>query len=121
MDLADRCKVSPQRVSDIGIHMVSTFSRVQYGSSDQPGMVANPTRGELSRIFFFASCPGSRLEIWSRLTGPAVPSRASLLISILRLNLVLAYGIPPAFRDGIQIDRPPVSGQSLLEFRVLEY
>ena len=30
--------------------------------------------------------------------GSAVPSRVSLLISILRLNLVLTYGIPPEFR-----------------------
>ena len=28
-------------------------------------------------------------------------SRVSLLISILRLNLVLAYGIPPEFRGGV--------------------
>ena len=31
----------------------------------------------------------SHLRIWSRETGSAVPSRASLLISILRLNLVI--------------------------------
>ena len=31
-------------------------------------------------------------ENWSRETGSAVPSRVSLLISILRLNLVLTYG-----------------------------
>ena len=29
------------------------------------------------------------------------PSRVSLLISILRLNLVLTYGIPPEFRGGV--------------------
>ena len=45
-------------------------------------------------------CLRSRLRIWSRETGSAVPSRVSLLISILRLNLVLAYGIPPEFRGG---------------------
>ena len=33
------------------------------------------------------------------LDGVAVPSRVSLLISILRLNLVLTYGIPPEFRS----------------------
>ena len=48
-------------------------------------------------------CPRSRLRIWSRETGPAVPSRASLLISILRLNLVLTCGIPPEFRGGVQL------------------
>ena len=35
-----------------------------------------------------------------RETGTAVPSRVSLLISILRLNLVLPYGIPLEFRGG---------------------
>ena len=45
--------------------------------------------------------PRSRLKIWSRETDSAVPSRVSLLISILRLNLVLTYGIPPEFRGGV--------------------
>ena len=35
--------------------------------------------------------------------GSAVPSRASLLISTLRLNLVLTNGIPPEFRGGIHL------------------
>ena len=35
--------------------------------------------------------------------GSAVPSRVSLLISVLRLNLVLTYKIPPAFRGGIHL------------------
>ena len=33
--------------------------------------------------------------------GRPVPSRVSLLIPILRLNLVLTYGIPPEFRGGV--------------------
>ena len=33
----------------------------------------------------------------------AVPSCVSLLISILRLNLVLIYGIPPEFRGGVHL------------------
>ena len=33
--------------------------------------------------------------------GSAVPSRVSLFISTLRLNLVLTYGIPPEFRGGV--------------------
>ena len=44
------------------------------------------------------------LRIWSRETGSAVPSRVSLLISILRLNLVLTYGIPPEFRGGVHYE-----------------
>ena len=55
---------------------------------DQPGKVANPARGQLNRKIIFPR-PRSRLRIWSRETGSAVPSRVSLLISILRLNLVL--------------------------------
>ena len=43
----------------------------------------------------------SRLRIWSRETGSAVPSRVSLLVSTLRLNLVLTYGIPLEFRGGV--------------------
>ena len=48
-------------------------------SMDQPGKVANPARGQ------------------------AVPSRVSVLISILRLNLVLNYGIPSEFRGGVHL------------------
>ena len=35
-------------------------------------------------------------ENWSRETGTAVPSRVSLLVSILRLNMVLTYGFLPS-------------------------
>ena len=46
--------------------------------------------------------------MWSRGTGSAVPSRVSLLISILGLNLVLTYGIPPNFRGGVHyLFKPP--------------
>ena len=47
--------------------------------------------------------PRSRLIIWSREAVLAVPSRVSLLISILRLNLVLTYRIPPEFRGGVHL------------------
>ena len=48
-------------------------------------------------------CPRACLRIWSRETGSAVPSRVSLLISILRPNLVLTYGIPLEFRGGVHL------------------
>ena len=51
-------------------------------------------------------CLRSRLRIWSRETGSAVPSRVSLLISILRLNLALTYGIPSEFRGGVHLFIP---------------
>ena len=47
--------------------------------------------------------------------GFGSPSRVSLLISILRLNLVLTYGIPPEFRGGVHLfilNRHTPSGQS---------
>ena len=40
-------------------------------------------------------------ENLSRETGSAVPSRVSLLIYKLRLNLVLTDGIPPEFHSGV--------------------
>ena len=66
------------------------------------GKVTSPARGQLNRENIFP-CLRACLRIWSRETGSAVPSRVSLLISILRLNLVLTYGIPPEFRGGVHL------------------
>ena len=62
-------------------------------------------------------CPCSRLRIcYHEDTCPTVPSRVSLLISILGLNLVLTYyGIPPEFHGGVHLfvlNRHTPSGQS---------
>ena len=65
---------------------------------DQPGKVADPARGQLNRENKYSPVP-----VHSRETGSAIPSRVSLLISILRLNLVLTYGIPPGFRGGVHL------------------
>ena len=70
---------------------------------DQPGKAANPTHGQLDRENEIFPCPRSRLRIWSREAGSAGPSRVSLLIFILWLNLVLTYGIPPEFNGGIHL------------------
>ena len=72
-------------------------------SMGQPGKVANPARGQLNREEKENPCSRSCLGIWSRETCSAVPSRISLLISILRLNLVRTYGIPPEFRGGVHL------------------
>ena len=72
--------------------MVITYSK----SMDQPGKVAWKMNISLS--------PFAPENLVSRETGSAVPSRVSLLISILRLNLVLPYGIPPVFRGGVHIN-----------------
>ena len=45
----------------------------------------------------------SRLSIWSRETGSAVPSRVSLLISILRLSQALTCEILPEFHGGVHL------------------
>ena len=84
----------------IYVCMVITYSK----GKDQPGKVANPAPGQLAeqgkRII---PCPRSRLRILSHEMGSAIPSRDSLLISILRLNLVLTYRIPPEFRGGVHL------------------
>ena len=51
------------------------------------------------------SCRRGQLNAprWSRETGSAVPSRVSLLISILRLNLVLTSRISPEFGGGVHL------------------
>ena len=64
------------------VYMVNTYSK----GKNQPGKVANPARGQLNRENVFFSCARSRQRIWSRGTGPAVPPRVSLLVSILGLN-----------------------------------
>ena len=62
---------------------------------DQPGKVANPARSQLNRENEYSPVPRPCLRIWSRETDSAVPSRVSLLISILRLNLQYNSGENP--------------------------
>ena len=81
--------------------MVTYLARVWINRVRLP---ANPARGQLAeqgKLIF--PCPRSRLRIWSRETGSAVPSRVSLPISIFRLNMVLTHGIPPEFRGGVHL------------------
>ena len=80
------------------------WSHIYSKSMDQPGKVASPARGQLNRKNeYFPVRVRSCLRIWSRETSSAVPSRVILLISILRLNLVLTYEVPPEFRRGIHL------------------
>ena len=78
--------------------------------------LASRARGQLNRKNVFSVRARSCLRIWSGETGSAVPSRVSLLISIiLRLNVLLTYGIPPEFRGGVHLfiyNRHTPSGQS---------
>ena len=95
----------PSRVSPLILHtqaksdsLICMYSHHREQSMDQPGSVANPARSQLNRENVIFPCPSSSLRIWSRETGSAVPSRVSLLISILRRDLVHTHRIPPDFR-----------------------
>ena len=59
---------------------------------DQPDKVAKSSSRSAEQGKLIFPCPRSRLGFGSRETGSAVPSRVSLLISILRLNPVLMLG-----------------------------
>ena len=69
-------------------------------SMDQLGKVANPARGQLNRENEYFPCPRSCLRIWSRETVSAVPSRVSMLISILSQAEYGAYS-----RDSSRVPR----------------
>ena len=58
---------------------------------DQPGKVANPARGQLNRENSIPLSPCVPEDLVSRDGRSAVPSRVSLLISILRLSLVHGF------------------------------
>ena len=90
---------------------------VDYGhhlqqSADQPGMVANPARGQLKReksIIF--PCPRSHMKIWlcERDRSGRLPSRVSRLHTQAEsVNGAYSRG-PPAFRDGVHLFIPVLS------------
>ena len=67
---------------------------------DQPGKVTNPARGQLNReneISLSAFVPENLVSRDG--FGSPVPRQPAH--SILRLNLVLTYGITPEFRGGV--------------------
>ena len=70
-------------------------------SMDQPGKVANPARGQLNRQNEHFLSPFAPENFVSR-DGFDSPVPRQPAHPILRLNLVLTYGIPPEFRDGVQ-------------------
>ena len=70
---------------------------------DQPGKVANPTRVQLNRENGYSPVPVLALEFGlARRVQPSRPA-STCSFSILRLNLVLTYGIPPEFRGGVHL------------------
>ena len=79
--------------------MVITFGK----GKDQPGKVANPARGQLNRKNDFLPVPvRARKFGLARRFRPSRPASACSF-SILRLNLMLTQGIPPAFRAGVHL------------------
>ena len=76
---------------------------------DQPGKVANPARGQLNRENDIPLSPCVPEKLVSR-DGFSRPVPRQPLISILRLNLVLTYGIPPEFRGGVHMKPPYAIG-----------
>ena len=92
------------------ICMVTHITRVRINRVRLPILLVVNWTGKI--IF---ACLRWRLRIWSRETVSAVPSHVSLLIYILRLILVLTYGVPPEFRGGVYffiLNRHTPSGQS---------
>ena len=76
---------------------------------DQPDKVANPARGQLNREHM----PRSRLRIWSREKGSAVPSRVSPLNLHTQAEEYGAYS-----RDSSRFPRRrPVSEQQQTDIR----
>ena len=71
---------------------------------DQPGKVANPARGQLNRENKYSPIPVRAIEFGlARQVQPSRPASACSFTIILRLNLVLTYGIPPEFRGGAHL------------------
>ena len=69
----------------------------------QPGMVVNPARGQLKRENWFFPVPVRAREFGlARRVRPSRPASACSS-SALRMKMVLAHVIPPAFRDGVHV------------------
>ena len=74
------------------MYVVEYYHVQQAGHQPVSLWCCNLARGRPSTEINFP-CPRSRLRIWSREAGSAVPSRVSPLISILWLNLALSRGL----------------------------
>ena len=79
---------------------VCMYSHTYSKSMDQPGKVANPARGQLNRKNEYSFCPRSRLRIWSRETGSAIPS-----VSAYDIQLHTQAGSGTFLRDSSRIPR----------------
>ena len=68
---------------------------------DQPGKVANPARGQPNRENEYSRFPYVPENLATRDGFSRPVPRPACSFSILRLNLVPTYGIPPEFRGDI--------------------
>ena len=84
-----------------GSKYICMYSHYFLQSMDQPGKGYQSCLWSAEQEKGIFPCARSRLRIWSRETGSAVPSRVSRSFSTFRLDLVLTHGIPPTFRGGI--------------------
>ena len=70
---------------------------------DQPGKVTNPARSQLNREDEYSPILVRAGEFGlARRVQPSRPASACSF-SMLRLNLVLTYGIPPEFLRGVYL------------------
>ena len=100
-----------------------------YGShtwqeKDQPGKGCQSCSWSAEQGKLIFPYPRSSLRIWSRETSLAVPSRVSLLISILGLILVHTGFLPISAAASIYLFKPPYvigSVPSLLSHAIIAY
>ena len=80
---------------------------------DQPGMVANSARGQFNRENEYSMSPFAPENLVARKRVPPFRPASACSFSMLRLDLVLTYEIPPDFRGGVHlfIYRHTPSGQ----------
>ena len=80
-------------------------------SMDQPDKIANPARDQLNRENECFPVPDAPESLVSR-DGFRRPAPACSF-STLRLNLVVTHGIPPEFRGGGHLVKPPAAVGSI--------
>ena len=83
--------------------MAIKISRHIEQSMDQPVKVANLARGQLNMENNIPLSPCVPGNLISRDGFSRPVPRQPAHLSILRLNLVLTYGIPPEFRGGVHL------------------
>ena len=92
--------------------MVITYSK----SKDQSGKVANFFSWSAGQGKFIFSCPCSRLRIWCRETGSAVPFRFSLFILHTQFQSGAYSRDSPDFHGGVHLHIPTYAIGSSPEF-----